>query len=268
MAAQDEKISALTAASSLNDADINYIVQGGISKKFTFTVLKAFLKTYFDTLYVQTGASIRTLLGISTLSGSNTGDQTLPVKASAAEINTGTDDTKFATSKSITDSNVAFLADIPVKCSGAEITTGTDDTKFSTPKALTDAGLTPVQFAAGTALTLAEANTERTTTNTSYVKVKEITITRAGTFAVSFDLKSSSDGSGAEVYGRIYKNDEAVGTQRMKNDSAYTTYAENLTFAVGDKVQLYHKIGAAGPTCYVKNFNIKATIAGATVNTD
>ncbi len=41
---------------------------------------------------------------LSNLSGTNTGDQTLPVKASGAEINTGTDDAKFATAKAIADS--------------------------------------------------------------------------------------------------------------------------------------------------------------------
>jgi hypothetical protein len=41
---------------------------------------------------------------LSNLSGTNTGDQTLPVKATGAEINTGTDDTKFATAKAIKNS--------------------------------------------------------------------------------------------------------------------------------------------------------------------
>lgn len=58
-----------------------------------------------------------------TLAGTNTGDQTLPVKATGAEINTGTDDAKFATAKAITDSNVAFLADIPAAVNDATIAT-------------------------------------------------------------------------------------------------------------------------------------------------
>ncbi len=37
----------------------------------------------------------------------------MPVKATGAEINTGTDDVKFATPKAIADSNIAFLSDIP-----------------------------------------------------------------------------------------------------------------------------------------------------------
>jgi hypothetical protein len=42
----------------------------------------------------------------ATVSGSNTGDQTLPVKATGAEINNGTDDAKFATAKAIADSSL------------------------------------------------------------------------------------------------------------------------------------------------------------------
>lgn len=43
---------------------------------------------------------------IGNTSGTNTGDQTLPVKATGAEINTGTDDAKFATAKAIADSTI------------------------------------------------------------------------------------------------------------------------------------------------------------------
>jgi hypothetical protein len=65
----------------------------------------------------------------------------VPVKATGAEINTGTDDAKFATAKAIADSNVAFVADIPVKASGAEVNTGTDDAKFVTAKAIADSAI-------------------------------------------------------------------------------------------------------------------------------
>lgn len=44
------------------------------------------------------------LVDIGNLSGTNTGDQTLPVKATGAEVNTGTDDAKFLTPKAIEDS--------------------------------------------------------------------------------------------------------------------------------------------------------------------
>lgn len=47
-----------------------------------------------------------------TETGPGTGGGSIPVKASGAEINTGTDDAKFATAKAIADSNIAFLSDI------------------------------------------------------------------------------------------------------------------------------------------------------------
>lgn len=60
------------------------------------------------------------------------------VKASGAELDTGTDDAKFATAKALTDSTYAKTTDIPVKAIGSEIDTGTDDAKFVTSKAIED----------------------------------------------------------------------------------------------------------------------------------
>src|SRR3990172_7175662 len=66
---------------------------------------------------------------------------TIPVKATGTEINTGTNDAKFATPLAIADSNIAFIADVPVKATGAEINTGTDDAKFATAKAVADSNI-------------------------------------------------------------------------------------------------------------------------------
>ena len=65
-------------------------------------------------------------------------------KCTGAEIDTGTDDAKFATPKAIADSDLARTGDIPsvpVKATGAEIDTGTDDAKFATAKAIEDSDL-------------------------------------------------------------------------------------------------------------------------------
>lgn len=58
---------------------------------------------------LQTGANLvaNNIASGASVSGSNTGDQTLPVKASGAEVNTGSDDAKFVTSKAIADSKLA-----------------------------------------------------------------------------------------------------------------------------------------------------------------
>lgn len=78
--------------------------------------------------------------------------QTVPVKATGAEVTTGTDDAKFATPKALADAGIVIT---PVKATGAEVTTGTNDTKFATPKALSDAGITQAPVKA----TGAEINT-------------------------------------------------------------------------------------------------------------
>lgn len=62
----------------------------------------------------------------------------IPVKATGAEVNTGTDDDKFVTPKAVEDSDYAKTAAIPVKASGAEVDTGVDDAKFVTALALTN----------------------------------------------------------------------------------------------------------------------------------
>jgi len=65
-------------------------------------------------------------------------------KCTGAEINTGTDDTKFATPKAIADSDLAKTSEIPDKATGAEIDTGEDDAKFVTPKAVEDSDIAKV----------------------------------------------------------------------------------------------------------------------------
>ena len=56
------------------------------------------------------GGSVSVAARFSAIEGSI---PTVPVKATGAELNTGTDDAKFATAKAIKDSDVAFLTDIP-----------------------------------------------------------------------------------------------------------------------------------------------------------
>ena len=55
--------------------------------------------------------------------------------ATGADINTGTDDLSYVTSKAIADSTVVMDADLPVKATGIETNLGTDDDKFVTPLA-------------------------------------------------------------------------------------------------------------------------------------
>jgi len=85
----DARIAALDTKITPIDADVIAVVDstGPTTKKLTWANIKATLKTYFDTLY------------------------STAVKATGTEINTGTDDAKFATAKAIKDShNVPSVA--------------------------------------------------------------------------------------------------------------------------------------------------------------
>ena len=60
----NEKISAMTSATSVNDADVVPIVQGGVNKKSAWSLFKSTLKTYFDTLYqaILTASNMHTFI--------------------------------------------------------------------------------------------------------------------------------------------------------------------------------------------------------------
>jgi hypothetical protein len=68
--------------------------------------------------------------------GVHTSSLVTTLKATGAEINTGTEDAKIVTPKAIADSTIARS-----KAAGSDVTTGTDDAKFVTSKALSDANL-------------------------------------------------------------------------------------------------------------------------------
>lgn len=74
---------------------------------------------------------------VDRVNGTN-GDLVTDLKATGAEVTTGTEDAKIVTPKGLKDAGIGVS---PVKASGAEITTGTDDAKFATAKALADAGV-------------------------------------------------------------------------------------------------------------------------------
>lgn len=123
----NKKITELTQYNTPVDADVLPVVDTGnnTTKKITWAYIKSVLKTYFDTLYVAlTGNQV--VAGIKTFSS-------FPVTPSSAP----TTDYQTANKKYVDDNIVA----VPVKATGAEITTGTDDAKFATPKAMADAGV-------------------------------------------------------------------------------------------------------------------------------
>lgn len=94
----------------------------------------------------------------------------------------------------------------------------------------------------------------RTATSATYVKIKETKIGAAGTYRIKFSLYTG--GGGFEVKGQIYKNGSAFGTERATASASPVVYSEDLTFAVGDLIQIYVKYSSNAETAYVADFKV------------
>ena len=102
-----------------------------------------------------------------------------------------------------------------------------------------------------------------TTSSASYVKVAEIsvpTIYASGTFTVLFSLAHS--GTTQPVYGRVYKNGSALGTEQSidKDTPGPAVETENLAATGGDLLQVYAKRGSdATDVVTITAFTVKST---------
>jgi hypothetical protein len=107
------------------------------------------------------------------------------------------------------------------------------------------------------------ADAEAAITATPYTKEKEAWMPVSGVVSVYFELKSQAGGT---AYGRIYINGTAVGTERTTTSLSYVPFTEDITIALGDKLQLYGKMDAGNGN--MKNFRIRsntAIIAGSLI---
>ena len=78
-------------------------------------------------------------------------------------------------------------------------------------------------------------------------------------FRIKFDMKTSNVGN--VVYGRIYRNGVAVGTEHSTTLISYTTYPQDITgWSEGDLIQLYTYAGSMGIRPYVENFRVYGDI--------
>lgn len=77
-------------------------------------------------------------------------------------------------------------------------------------------------------------------TSTSYTKIAEIFLPRAGTLRIKFWNFGAS--TGQTGFGRIYRNGSAVGTERSTTTTTGIQYSEDISgWAAGDLLQLYAK---------------------------
>ncbi len=96
---------------------------------------------------------------------------------------------------------------------------------------------------------------EKSTSSSSYVKLKEILILRSGGWRTKFELKCGDEDHG---YATIYRNGDPVGTERLRSTAAWSTpYSEDLAFAVGDLCQLWGR-KTLGSTIQSRNFRLYA----------
>jgi len=99
------------------------------------------------------------------------------------------------------------------------------------------------------------SDAEKTTTATSYTRVKEIVVTRTGTLRVKFDLASGS--AGINAYGRVYRNGVAVGTARNTTSVTPTTYTEDISgWSPNDLCQVYAYTQSGSYATRITNFRL------------
>jgi|SRR3972149_1490655 hypothetical protein len=101
------------------------------------------------------------------------------------------------------------------------------------------------------------------TSSTTYVKLKELTMTDSytGSWRIVFDLAGYFDGdfyfSG---WGRVYKNGVPYGTERIEAADYYVTKSEDFTgisIANGDLIQLYAHSETIFTNVFIQNFRIE-----------
>ena len=112
-----------------------------------------------------------------------------------------------------------------------------------------------VNFTVGD-LIFISSNAEKVIDSSTYILAKEIQIGVGTALRIKFDLKSGT--SGYPVWGRIYRNGAAVGTERSWSSLSYTTFSEDISgWGIGDLVQIYAKYGTSTDV-YIRNFRLYA----------
>lgn len=95
------------------------------------------------------------------------------------------------------------------------------------------------------------------TTQATYTKIREIKLGRSGSFRIYFVMKSLS--GVYPVYGQIYRNGVAVGTERTTSSTSYVGFTEDISgWNVGDLLQIYgHSNGSE--ECYIQDTTLAVT---------
>lgn len=103
-------------------------------------------------------------------------------------------------------------------------------------------GVNP-DYASGSYLIAGPSKMVHAGTETSYTKIAEFYIPRAGTMTIKFMLARNN---GIDTTrGRIYRNGVAIGTEQISSSTTLTEYSENISgWSRGDLCQLYARTDA------------------------
>ncbi|KKM76707.1 hypothetical protein LCGC14_1377410 [marine sediment metagenome] len=101
------------------------------------------------------------------------------------------------------------------------------------------------------------SDTERTTVDVNYEKLKEFKISLTGTYRLTFDLKAI--GATLDCDAKFYKNGIAFGAQHTDLTGNWTGKTEDLAYADGDLLQLYVKRHAAATSGNIRNLKLRGT---------
>ena len=114
-----------------------------------------------------------------------------------------------------------------------------------------------VNYTAGDRL-LIKSVQETTTTSTTYTALKQIRLDRGGTLRISFKLRRVAGGSGSpSVYGRVYRNGSAVGTERSTTSTSGDTYTQDISgWSAGDRIQVYGRTSDGNITVGVSELRV------------
>lgn len=186
--------------------------------------------TAFVTGAVNTATSTKAELNSPTFTGT----------PSAPTASVGTNTTQLATTAYV----VAQVSDYAPTKAGVNAT-GTWGINISGNAATctTASSIVAPTVTAGT-LYQGDPSGNLSTVATTYTVMVQRRVYATGTVRVIWSLQSG-DGTNT-VYGRIYKNGTAVGTERSTTSGTAVTYTDDISVSSGDVLQLYLRQGGSG----------------------
>lgn len=125
------------------------------------------------------------------------------------------------------------------------------DNRLPADKSITQAKM--IDFAAGNHLVASHDAVYSSGLSGVWLKAKEIRIPKAGVLRIKFTMYSG----GYLLYGQIYRNGTAVGTQRTTYSTTGQEFSEDISgWSSGDLVQIFVYNTSYMQTAYVCNFQI------------